>query len=88
MPRRVNEGLVAISNSETGDRLEFEWNPTENNVLGLWLTRGGWHGHHHFAMEPTNADDDSLAVAAARKYHGKVGGHSSVTWQLRLRIGL
>ena len=40
----VNEGLAAISNQDTGDRLEFTWNPAENNTLGLWLTRGGIAG--------------------------------------------
>ncbi|HZQ46800.1 MAG TPA: hypothetical protein VFC07_07315, partial [Verrucomicrobiae bacterium] len=62
----VREGLIAIGNQVTGDRLEFLWNPKENGALGLWLTRGGWHGHHHFALEPTNADADSLALAAER----------------------
>lgn len=84
----VSEGLAAIGNPVTGDRLEFEWNPVENDALGLWLTRGGWHGHHHFAIEPTNANDDSLAVATARNHCSTVAGNSSVTWQLSLRVGL
>jgi len=25
------------------------------NVRELWLTRGGWHGHHPFTVEPSNA---------------------------------
>jgi len=84
----VSEGLAAIGNPVTGDRLEFEWSPVENDALGLWLTRGGWHGHHHFAIEPTNANDDSLAVATARNHCGTVAGNSSVSWQLSLRFGL
>jgi galactose mutarotase-like enzyme len=83
----VSEGRVAINNSKTGDCLEFEWNPAENNALGLWLTRGGWHGHHHFAIEPTNSDVDALTSAAERKSCGTVAAGSSVTWQLRLRLG-
>ena len=84
----VSEGLAAIGNPATGDRLEFEWSPVENGALGLWLTRGGWHGHHHFAIEPTNANDDSLAVATARNHCGTVAGNSSVSWELSLRVGL
>jgi hypothetical protein len=84
----VSEGLAAIGNPVTGDRLEFEWSPVENDALGLWLTRGGWHGHHHFAIEPANANDDSLAVATARNHCGTVAGNSSVSWQLSLRVGL
>jgi len=86
--RPVSEGWAAIRNQAGGDRLEFNWDSTENDTLGLWLTRGGWHGHHHLAIEPTNADDDSLAVTAARKRCGTVAGKSSVSWQLGLRVGL
>lgn len=86
--RPLTEGWAAIKNKAQGDRLEFAWDWTENNTLGLWLTRGGWHGHHHFALEPTNAGDDSLAVAAVRKVCGVVPGGGSVTWQLCLRVGI
>jgi hypothetical protein len=81
----VSEGFAAIKNSRTGDYLEFEWNPAENNTLGLWLTRGGWHGHHHFALEPMNADSDSLLLATEKKNCGVIAGQSSTNWQLRIR---
>ena len=83
----VSEGLAAIGNPITGDRLEFEWSPAENDTLGLWLTRGGWHGHHHFAMEPTNADSDALNLAAGQNRCGVVAASDFVTWQIRLRVG-
>jgi galactose mutarotase-like enzyme len=86
--RPVSEGRAAIYNQANEDRLEFAWDSSENNTLGLWLTRGGWHGHHHFSIEPTNADNDSLAVAAEKKNCGVVAGKSSVNWQLCLRVGL
>jgi hypothetical protein len=85
--RPLSEGLAAIANLETGDRIEFAWDPAQNNTLGLWLTRGGWHGHHHFALEPTNGDDDALTVAAGRKMCGIVPASGSATWQVRIRIG-
>ena len=83
----LSEGAAAVNNEQTGDRLEFEWAPTENNTLGLWLTRGGWHGHHHLALEPTNGEPDALALAAAQNRCGVIGPSSSVIWQLTLRIG-
>lgn len=86
--RPVSEGWAAIHNKTRGDRLEFAWDSAENNTLGLWLTRGGWHGHHHLAIEPTNADDDSLAVTAGRKHCGTIAGKSSINWQLCLHVGL
>ena len=83
----VSEGLAAIGNPATGERLEFEWSPVENDTLGLWLTRGGWHGHHHFAIEPTNADNDALALAAEQGHCGVVAARDFTTWQIRLRLG-
>jgi galactose mutarotase-like enzyme len=83
----VNEGWAAIKNEAQADRLEFAWNVAENNSLGLWLTRGGWHGHHHFAIEPTNSNDDSLVVAAGREHCGAVRAHGTVSWQFCLRVG-
>ena len=82
----VREGRAGVHNDATGERLDFEWNISENNGLGLWLTRGGWHGHHHFAIEPTNAGADALTSAVNRERCGTVAGNSSVTWQIRLRI--
>jgi galactose mutarotase-like enzyme len=83
----LSEGLAAIKNQNTGDRLQFEWSPMENDTLGLWLTRGGWHGHHHFAIEPTNASADTLDLAAEQNHRGVVPASDAVTWQIRLRVG-
>ncbi|HVU27210.1 MAG TPA: hypothetical protein VHG71_05680 [Verrucomicrobiae bacterium] len=82
----LHEGRAAIKNSQTGDELKFVWDATENNALGLWLTRGGWHGHHHFAIEPTNARVDALATAAKQDRCGKVAAGGLVNWQLQLEI--
>jgi Aldose 1-epimerase len=83
----VSEGWVAVKNDATGDCLKFAWDPVQNKSLGLWFTRGGWHGHHHFAVEPCNADHDCLATASARNCCGMVAANSSVSWQLKLRVG-
>jgi galactose mutarotase-like enzyme len=83
----VGEGRAGVRNDITGERIDFEWKAAENNRLGLWLTRGGWHGHHHFAIEPTNAGADALISAIGRKDCGVVEGNSAVAWQVRLRIG-
>ena len=82
----LREGWAAIFNQDTGDRLEFKWNPAENNTLGLWLTRGGWHGHHHFAIEPTNSADDALVSAAKQRRCGVIAASGSTSWRLCLRI--
>jgi galactose mutarotase-like enzyme len=82
----LTEAFCGIHNSKTGERFDFEWNAAENNALGLWLTRGGWHGHHHFAIEPTNAGADALTEAVGRECCGMVAGTGSATWQVRIRI--
>jgi hypothetical protein len=83
----VSEGWAAVKNDATGDCLKFTWDPVQNNCLGLWITRGGWHGYHHFAIEPTNANHDSMATASEQNRCGIVAGNSSAAWQLKLRIG-
>ncbi len=82
----VVEGVAGVYNHQTGDRLSLEWNPAENDTLGLWLTRGGWHGHHHLAVEPTNGAPDPLAVAARQKRCGIVPASGSKAWSVTLRL--
>ena len=59
----LTSGMARIENSRTGDRLEFRWPVSEHPFLGVWLTRGGWLGAHHPAIEPTNAPCDALDAA-------------------------
>lgn len=83
----LRQGRAGVFNSRTGDRLTFEWDTTECNTLGVWLTRGGWHGHHHLALEPTNGAADSLALAATeQKRCGVVPPQSRKTWSFQLRL--
>jgi hypothetical protein len=83
----IAEGRASLRNERTGDCLTFEWSPDENDTLGLWLTRGGWHGHQHFAIEPTNGAPDRLTEAAGRKRCGIVPARGSRTWSVILRVG-
>jgi galactose mutarotase-like enzyme len=82
----VVESTAGLYNQHHGDSLSLEWNAAENNTLGLWLTRGGWHGHHHLAVEPTNGAPDALAVAATQKRCGTVPASGSKTWSVTLRV--
>ncbi len=82
----VCEGWAAVQNPATGDVLEFAWNPEHNPALGLWLTRGGWHGHHHFAIEPANGDHDSLAAAVEKDRCGTVAPHETIGWEVSLCV--
>lgn len=83
----LRQGRAGICNPRTGDRLTFEWNPAECDTLGLWLTRGGWNGHHHLALEPAIGAADSLAVAASQsKRCGLLPPHSTKIWRVQLHL--
>ena len=61
----LREGRAGVRSANSGDGLEIRWDTKANPLLGIWLTRGGWHGHEHLALEPTNGAPDALAEAAA-----------------------
>jgi hypothetical protein len=82
----LSQGTAGVLNRKTGDRLTFVWDSAENDTLGLWLTRGGWNGQHHVAVEPTNGMPDSLAVAAGQHRCGRIPAHSSVAWSVRILV--
>lgn len=84
--RGIAEGRVAIANIKTGERFEMLWNIAENDSLGIWLTRGGWHGYHHFAIEPTNGSPDPLASAVSENHHGKIAASGVHTWSVCLNL--
>ena len=77
---------AGVCNSTTGDRLAFTWDTEENDTLGLWLTRGGWNGIHHLALEPTNGMPDSLAAAANHNRCGSVPARGKKSWSVRIGI--
>ena len=54
----VEEGRAAVVNDRTGERLTMTRDVRENDVLGLWLTRGGWHGHHQQLAVHAQCDVD------------------------------
>lgn len=83
----LTEGRVGVVNPATGDGLVFTWDTAAANTLGLWLTRGGWHGHHHLALEPANGAPDSLAAAVAEgKRCGILAPGGEMRWSVQLRL--
>lgn len=74
---------VTLRNPESSRSLTMTWNAEEHPILGLWLTRGGWHNHHHLALEPTNARDDSLIDASRRGVLGQLAAGETREWEIR-----
>jgi hypothetical protein len=82
----LHEGRAGIKNLQNGDRMRFLWDARINNTLGVWLTRGGWNGHHHQALEPSNGWPDALVDAASRNKCGLIQPHAQLDWQVTIEI--
>jgi len=82
----LGEGRAAIGNAASGDRLTFRWDARLNDTLGVWVTRGGWHGHHHVALEPGNGCPDDLTTAIARRRCGIIPAHGTLHWEVLVQI--
>jgi len=74
--RQVPDGFAAVRRGR--ERLSFRFDPLKIPFLGLWITHGGWSGHTHLAIEPTNAPADSLCSAASR--HTVIQPHQQLHW--------
>lgn len=79
-------GRADIFNSITGDRLSFSFDVAELPALGIWITRGGWRGYHHVALEPTHAPFDSLADAAEARACPILKPRGIATWRIELEL--
>ena len=82
----LREGRAAIKNLQSGDRLTFLWDTKLNHTLGVWLTRGGWNGQHHQALEPGNGSPDALTDARARNQCGRIPPRAKLNWQVTIQI--
>lgn len=60
------------------------------NQPGVWITRGGWRGMHHWAVEPTNLPLDRLADGLLRPDLRRLvmlQPGETRTWQVTLTLG-
>jgi hypothetical protein len=84
-----SEARAAIVNSETGESLVLRFDARQNPALGIWITRGGWNGYEHVALEPTNLPFDSLAEATPKATSARVlPPKGERTWAIRLCLQL
>jgi galactose mutarotase-like enzyme len=67
------------------ERLVFRFDPAEIPVAGIWFTYGGWNGHSHLAIEPTNAATDSLCDVVPTR-HSMIEPFQNVAWRFRITI--
>lgn len=57
------DGEARIRDMRSGESLRIAWDARAAPYLGLWVTRGGYRGWHHVAIEPTNAPYDRVDAA-------------------------
>jgi galactose mutarotase-like enzyme len=80
---------ASIVNSHTSDSLVLRIDVQQNPALGIWITRGGWYGYEHAALEPTNVASDSLAEVAAKATSALVlPPEGERAWTIRLCLDL
>ncbi len=83
-------GRCALRRSD-GSMLEIRWDANSLPWLGIWVTRGAWHGFTHIALEPTNAPLDSLAERTLphrdeAKFPPPLAPGASRTWRLLVTV--
>ena len=83
----LREGRAGVLDTIARDHLRFEWDTSSNQTLGLWLSRGGWNGCHHLALEPCNGAPDSLAEAAQAGRCGIIPPKEKQSWKIKLILG-
>jgi hypothetical protein len=78
---------AAIENAHSRERLWIVWDQKEIPYFGFWLTRGGWAGHHHWALEPTHFPGDCpVPLAGSGVRPPSLPPGQSLQWNLRIEI--
>lgn len=78
-----------VRNVRDGSILRGQYGPAESlPYLGIWVTRGGWNGYHHFAIEPTNVSDDRISrVDVVANAAALLGPGEEREWFVTLALG-
>ena len=65
----------------------MDFDPTFFSSLGFYVNQNGWGGHRHFAIEPTNAQADSLEDCIERGLHySTLSPGASVRWWIQITV--
>jgi hypothetical protein len=81
------DGMAAIENERTGERLTFRFDPAELDTVGIWINGSALNGMNEVAIEPTSAAPDALDVAVRQwKRHGTVGPGQARRWSFAMEL--
>lgn len=81
----VKNGFAHIVNEQNRTRMQLRWDAATLPYLGIWLTRGGYNGWHHLALEPTNLQADTLADGV--KNVQPLAPTAKITWWMEVELG-
>lgn len=85
-PLLADQNWARIVNPVLNTSLTYTFVPTTITTIGIWLTRGGWNGFHHLAIEPGIGAPDPLDVACNDWQHvGTVSPSGQKSWQFQLQ---
>lgn len=82
----LRESWARLHNADSGDSLLLRWGREKLPHLGLWLTRGGYKGWHHVALEPTNLPGDCLADAIRETSPQRLAAGESASWWMEIAV--
>jgi len=79
--------VASIVNSQTGESMDISWDAREIPYMGFWLTRGGWNGYHHWALEPTHYPaEHPLAVPGFDSPPPELLPGDQVGWNISIKL--
>ncbi|MBP9914225.1 MAG: hypothetical protein KBF26_12560 [Opitutaceae bacterium] len=75
---------ITLIDRRRGERLTLKVAPHEIGAWGYWLSRGGWFGHTHIALEATNGAADGLDELTPGNPAHTLAPHEVRTWTVRI----
>lgn len=84
--RTARAPAISLIDRPRGERLTLKVAPGEVPAWGYWVSRGGWFGHTHIALEATNAAADGLNELTFGVPAHTLAPHEVRTWTVRIAL--
>ena len=85
--RVASDDAEVVLRDPEGPSLAWRWSRADAPWLGVWLDRASLSGHLVAAIEPTNAGDDSLEVAASSGDSWTLAHGEEKRWSISITLG-
>jgi galactose mutarotase-like enzyme len=84
--RTAQAPAISLVDARRGERLTLKVSPDEVAAWGYWVSRGGWFGHTHIALEATNASADGLDELAPGNPAHTLAPREVRKWTVRIAL--